>query len=132
MNALSYEEKLQSETDRWLEENPDFKKENDPDDTKWDRIHGYVSRMFVKPQSPKDIREVLDIARERLFGKKATLPEKSLHSIAAQKEKLAASSKSASGSGAVSKAPVKTGKIDSSLKEYLQGFSDEELQEIAS
>lgn len=130
--ASTFQEKLSSVELSWLEQNPEFKQENDPEDEKWNQVRSYVSRLGMRPTKPDDVREILDIARERLFGKKtAPLPEKSLHSVAAKKQNIAVGAKTSSGGSSPAK-PVSKSNDISVLKSVLKDFSDEELEELAS
>uniref|UniRef100_A0A6H1ZI06 Uncharacterized protein n=1 Tax=viral metagenome TaxID=1070528 RepID=A0A6H1ZI06_9ZZZZ len=132
LQTMSLREKVQQNTDAWLSKNEEFSKDNDPDDEKWNKINSYVSKMFAPPSNPDVVSEMLDIARERLFGKKTNpLPQKSIKSVAAKKEKIAAGAKSSSGGG-VSQKQSSGGKISADQLEYLHGFSDEEKNELAS
>lgn len=135
LSAKEYHTSVKSFTESWLESNPEFKPENDPEDEKWNQINAYATKYFSKPKDPKDVVEILDAARLRLFGKKSsTLPTKSLNLVAAKKEKIAASAKPSSGGSAGSKAaPTSTKKgINPDLMPYLQGFDDDELAEISA
>jgi len=135
LSIKDYNVDVKRVTETWLEQNPEFKPENDPDDENWNKLNTYASKFYQKPSDPKDVLEILDASRERLFGKKApTLPTRSLHSIAAQKEKIAVSAKPSSGGGAGSGARSQSVKpsVNKYLTTHLHGFSDEELQEIAS
>lgn len=136
LQSMTLKDKVQQQTDAWVRENTEFDKDNDPDDSKWNKINAYVSRMFAPPSKPDDVKEMLDIARERLFGKKtSSLPQKSINSIAAKKEKLAISAKPSSGGGTSAKdssAGKFSEKIDPNLLGHLKGFSEEELKELVS
>lgn len=133
LQSMTLKDKVQQQTDAWVKDNTDFDKDNDPDDSKWNKINAYVSRMFAPPSKPEDVTEMLDIARERLFGKKtAPLPQKSINSIAAKKEKIAIGSKSSSGGDANRVSSPSGEKIDKALLQHLQGFTEEELKEFAS
>jgi hypothetical protein len=132
LRSMTMKEKIQAQTDAWLATNPEFDKDNDPEDEKWNKINAFVSRMFAPPSRDGDVKVMLDMAKERLFGKKtAILSEKSIKSIAAKKEKIATGVKSASGSGAGS-GKESFEKIDKDLLVHLKGFTEEELKELAS
>ncbi|MFA5397721.1 MAG: hypothetical protein WC346_17060 [Methanogenium sp.] len=129
----SIQKEVDSASLAWVEENKEFSPDNDPNDEKWNRLVSYVKENFAVPRSGKKAQEYLDIARERLFGKKqALLPQKSPNSIAAKKEKIAVSSAKSSGGGtsADTSKTSKNAPIDKGLAVHLQGFSDEEIKEI--
>jgi hypothetical protein len=134
LSKKDYSSGIKNFTESWLEKNPEFKPENDPNDENWNKLNAYATKFFNTPSNPKDVLEILDVAKERLFGKStAQLPTKSLHSVAAKKEKIAISAKPSSGGGSASKASSsERGSIDTSLLQHLQGFTDEELKEIAA
>jgi hypothetical protein len=125
----TYKQQMDDSTSEWLKENPEFDVDHDTDNAKWQKLHDYISENFDAPKNPKASKDLLDIARDRLFGKKSPqLPEKSPHSIAAKKEKIAVSSaKPSSGGTNVSGSPSKLG---SSARQHLIGFTDEDLEEM--
>jgi hypothetical protein len=128
-SVRTYKQQMDDSTNEWLKENPEFDVDHDTDNTKWQKLHDYLADNFDAPKNPKASKDLLDIARDRLFGKKSPqLPEKSPHSIAAKKEKIAVSSaKPSSGGTNVSGSPSKLG---SSARQHLIGFSEEELVEM--
>jgi hypothetical protein len=133
LQTMTLKERVQAETESWIKDNSEFSKDNDPDDEKWNQVRSYVQRFFTAPSKPEDVREMLDIAQERLFGKKtAQLPTKSIKSVAAKKEKIAAGAKSSSGGGTSSGGSSKqqASRVDPSLMDHLQGFTDEEKKEF--
>ena len=40
---MTLKDKVQQQTDAWVKDNTDFDKDNDPDDSKWNKINAYVS-----------------------------------------------------------------------------------------
>jgi hypothetical protein len=128
-NARTYKQQMDDATNEWLKDNPEFDVDHDTDNTKWQKLHDYISDNFDAPKNPKASKDLLDLARDKIFGKKSpTLPEKSPHSIAAKKEKIAVSSaKPSSGGTNVSGSPSKLG---SKMRQHMVGFSDEELDEM--
>lgn len=133
LSLMTLQEKINAETDAWLKENPEFDKDNDPDDAKWNKLHSYISETFAPPKTPAKVKEYLEIARERLFGKKTTpLPRSNPHSVAAKKEKISVSAKSSSGSGGSSTERGQKGqqKPLADYAPFLKGFSEEEKLEI--
>lgn len=128
-SVKTYKQQMDEVTNTWLQENSEFGEEKDPDGKNWQKIHDYISDNFDAPKNPKAAKDLLDIARDRLFGKKnATLPEKSPHSIAAKKEKIAVSSaKSSSGGTNVSGTPTKA---DYAKRAMYKGFTEEDFVEM--
>jgi hypothetical protein len=128
-SVRTYKQQMDDATNEWLKENPEFDVDHDTDNTKWQKLHDYISENFDAPKNPKASKDLLDMARDKMFGKKTpTLPEKSPYSIAAKKEKIAVSSaKPSSGGTNVSSSPSKLG---SSARQNMIGFSEEELAEM--
>lgn len=136
LSVKEHQSGMKTFTEAWLEKNPEFKPGTEEADEAWAKINAYASKFYQIPTDPKDVLEILDASRDRVFGKKSasSLPTKSLHSVAAKREKIAVSAKPSSGGSAGSKANSTSGKntIDPSLMEHLKGFSEEEKAEIAS
>ncbi|MDD5540048.1 MAG: hypothetical protein PHG61_05080 [Candidatus Marinimicrobia bacterium] len=130
VTGLTLQKEIDSASKAWVNENEEFKPANDPNDEKWNSVVSYIKENFAVPRSAEKAREYLDIARERLFGKKEpVLPKKSLNSVAAKKEKLSVSAVKTSGGGASASSTGKT-PVDPKLAQHFSGFSEDELKEI--
>lgn len=124
IQANSYKENVDIQTETWLEKHPEYKPENDPEDKKWNSLLSEYN-LYKTPSDPKQIQKLLDKAHSSL-NPRSVLPTKNPATIAAAKQKLAAK-----GSGGVgAKTSIKTkGNLDLS---GLQGFTEEELAELQS
>ena len=130
LDAREYHGTVKSEQDRWLEEHPEYKPENDTKDERWNALKEIAS-MFQQPKNPKDVRRILDMANAELTkGTPATLPTKPKAEVAAAKEKIkVAGGASGAGSGSRAAKAAPKGNLDLS---GLQGFTKEELAELSS
>ena len=130
LDAREYHGTVKSEQDRWLDEHPEFKPENDAKDERWNALKEIAS-MFQQPKNPKDVRRILDMANAELTkGTPATLPTKPKAEVAAAKEKIKVAG-GATGAGAGSRAAKAAPKGNLDLS-GLQGFTKEELDELSS
>lgn len=136
IEARDYHSTVKSEQDAWLQDHPEYLPANDPNDEKWNKLTSTIKRFFGQPQNPKDVRDIFDMAHAKLGGtsRAPALPVKPKASIDAGKAKLKTSSVPAGGSaGARSPKAAPTGKVTlNDLRKNLQGFTDEELEELVS
>lgn len=127
VNSLTASQAIRQEQDKWLQEHPEYLPENDPDDKNWLRLKEEVEGMYRPPSSPEHLRRILDRVHQSI-SPKASLPNISKSSVDAKKERIAAASKASTGSATPKKSSPST--VDKSLKGYLHGFSDDEVNEL--
>jgi hypothetical protein len=126
--SQSYQERMDSAKDSWLVQHPEYLPENDPEDLRWNKLNSTLSSYFKAPPKPEDVAKLMDLAHGMVGGKVRTLPTKTPASTAAAQEKLSVQSRGQGGSaGQPAARPNKN--IDT---QYLIGFDDDELQDIAS
>lgn len=117
---------LTMEQNAWLDEHPEYKAENDPNDERWNKLTEIVA-LFQVPSNTKQLRKILDIAHGQIAGSSPRIAVKPKGEVQAKREKLKASATPQGGSGAKTVHPSKKSNIDPS---YLVGFTDEEKAEI--
>jgi len=127
VTSLTVSQQIRQEHDRWLKEHPEYLPENDPNDEKWSMLKQEVETYYRSPSSPEQMRRILDKAHSEI-SPKPTIPNKPKSSVDAKKERLKAVSKASAGSAQSGKSA--TQRIDSSMKAYLHGFDDGELDEL--
>lgn len=122
----TYQEKLHSYKDAWLEQHPEYLPENDPNDEKWNALNKELTTFYKAPENPKDITKILDRVHREL-SPKPQLPTKKIATVDATKEKIKTTSKVAAPSGA------KTAKSDKAFdRNMYAGFTEAELRELES
>jgi hypothetical protein len=127
--TATYQEKLDTYKNEWLNQHPEYLPENDPDDKNWNQLKSTIDTYFKAPGSPKEIVKVLDAAH-KMVNPHAVLPIRQKASVDAAKEKITSASK-AVGTGTSSKSgsPQKRGGVNAGA---FVGFSEEEINELLS
>lgn len=127
----TYNEKLSSAKDAWLEKHPEYLPENDPEDENWNALNSTVTDFFKVPKNPADITKVLDAAHKMIRPSAAPtkLPVKTRAATDAVKEKVSVVSKGASSAGAKT-AGSSRAKASSVPRSMFKGFDDDELDEM--
>jgi len=119
---IIYENVKKQELDKFLEKFPEYKPENDPNDTRWNTLQREMS-YYAKPKDPHLIGELL------LKAHKSISPS----SISPTKEQIAKKQLETAGLGArIGKGLSPRKSLDSSKKEMLRrgGFTEEDIQKI--
>lgn len=110
----TYDEIALGELDEFLKSHPEY-----DDDSVYKQFQDELS-VYAKPQNPKKYKELFDRVHKTIFGDNVVK-----QNVAAANEKLKVASH---GSATVTKPNTKSAKVlDQKLKEYLQGYSDDEL-----
>jgi len=124
VTLLSYQDKINSYLNEWLEKHPEYLPQNDPKDERWMALKSGLAE-FKEPQSPRDVLKQLDRVHAFMLPN-TVLPQKSRAEIDAAKEKLRTASNSGGGGSPVPKEP----KQKVSGREHLSGFTEKELEEL--
>lgn len=126
-------QELKDSFDDWMETNPEFSEDKDPDGTMWKALERQYTEVMTyrpPPKNSKELTKVLNGIKKELFG--ITTDTTDLKKVEAQKEKIKVSSHAA-GSSASNKTKSKTvdPEIDTLVKSgALKGFDDKDLEEM--
>ncbi|MCK9370413.1 hypothetical protein M0R04_10935 [Candidatus Dojkabacteria bacterium] len=119
---MSYESTKNDILNTWLENHPEYKPENDVDDSKWNALQREVS-LYKQPEDPRDIKDRLDRAHREIskFKGDPTL------SVKKQQLKIAGV-----GAGGVQRSSSRPSKLTEAQKAiYRQGgWSEEEISQM--
>ena len=120
----TYQQQAADTLDNWLENHKEYLPENDKDNILWGNFQRELS-IYKKPENPRDLKRIFDKVHREVFGISEGVNDSKIN---AQREKV----KIASHSGANQKSQIRPQQsyIDSSLKEHLKGFTEEEKNEI--
>lgn len=124
----TYKKEADAVKDAWLEKHPEYLPENDPDDANWKALNTAIQSYFKAPANPKDVSRILDMAHA-MVSPRNPLPVRTGATTEAAKQKIAVSSKGASGAGSKSTSASPSKDVS---KEHLKGFSDEDIKELFS
>ncbi len=127
ISTMSYQEKIETFKNEWLEAHPEYLPANDADDKNWNALKGTIDSMFKSPSNPSDIKKIMDVAHS-IVKPTASIPIKNRATVDASKEKIETSSKGASAGGA-GKAPETKPKANISRNSF-HGFTEEEFKEL--
>ena len=122
-NKLLYEKIKDEELNGFLEKYPEYKPENDPNDTNWSLLQSEL-RYYRSPDDPKQIRQILERAHRSVS--KPTLGDRTAQQV--KKHNIAVASTGAGGSQRSS-----SGKsLDPAKRLMLAqgGWSEEEIKNI--
>lgn len=122
-NQMFYKAVEQEEVERFLTKYPEYKPENDPNDSNWNALQKEVG-LYKLPSNPKQIFEIMERAH-RLIPKVASGP-----SIPVQKRKLEVASQ---GAGGTQRPTPNTAKVfDADTRAMLSrgGWSDAEIADM--
>jgi hypothetical protein len=127
LQGMSFQEKINSFQNSWLDKHPEYLPANDPEDKKWNSLQREYQELFdgIPPKDPNKIVERLDLIHRKI-NPMASLPIKNRAVIAAAKEKVESTNKTG---GAKTTQSARTTKIDKSV---FSGFTAEELAEFDS
>lgn len=130
MFTASYDQVKNQVVNDFIAKHPEYHPKNDVGDTRWNTLLGEYN-LFNLPKDPRQINDLLERAHRLVSGK--TLVPKDAAKILAQ-SKVNADSKSFGGGsgGAAIPSSRKSGGIPKDARNYLKGFSEEELSEMFS
>lgn len=132
IHAEAQQKSLDEAQNSWLKDHPEYLPANDPDDTRWNALIS-ATKIFVRPTTAQELQRVLSLAHRDLNPdaptKSPTIPQKSRAAIDAKAEKIKVSSKTGGGAGTRATSSASKKNLDLS---GLQGFTKEELEELAS
>ena len=120
VKKMFYEQVKQEVLDEFLTKYPEYKPENDPNDTRWNTLQKEIS-WYKMPENPRMIATLLERARKSL------VPTSSEPNTTAVKKQL---STAAVGSQGVQRSSPIT-PINPDLKAMLHGFDEEDIKNIA-
>ena len=119
---MSYESTKQDILNTWLENHPEYKPENDVDDSKWNALQREVG-IYKLPEDPRDIKDRLDRAHREISKSKSdpTLP------VRKQQVKTAGI-----GAGGVQRSSSRSSKLTEAQKATFRqgGWSEEEISKM--
>lgn len=132
--SATYQQTVNDVVDSFVEANPEFKPENDPEDVRWQRFESILKSgtYNLAGKNPKQLTEIFKKVKRDVDEElgdptpvaKAKAVETEVRKDAAQNHKI----KSVSHSGGTKSAPAKkTTSIDPSVRKMFQGFDDEDL-----
>lgn len=132
--STSYQQTVNDNLNLFIEENPEYKPENDPEDVRWERFQTIVgSGVYnLSGKTPQQLQSIFKKIKQDVdeeLGEPATTTkvkakDRELRQNAAQNQKI----KSVSHSGGTKSAPSKkTTDIDPSVRGMFKGFDDDDL-----
>lgn len=132
--STSYQQTVNDNLNLFIEENPEYKPENDPEDVRWGRFQEIVgSGVYnLSGKTPQQLQSIFKKIKQDVdeeIGEPATVTkaktkDRELRQNAAQNQKI----KSVSHSGGTKSAPSKkTTDIDPSVRGMFKGFDDDDL-----
>lgn len=128
LTATSWKGGIKANQDAWLEAHPEYKPENDKDDANWNALQGVLKdHGLTLPGDPKKLGKLLDYAHSIVKPTPISLPKKSRAAIESKRAKVKAAGEGAKGGGTVS--PAKTKSVSQVVKDNVEGFTDEEMEE---
>lgn len=120
----TYQAQAESVLQQFLDEHPEYKAENDPDNLRWSQFRE-AYQMYKPPADPRQYARIFKTIHQSIFGIQSA---EGLKKTAAQREKIKVAShgQSARQSGGAPVAkPKDTVQLDPGLKKYLKGdFGD--------
>jgi len=121
----SYQKDAHRELNSFLEKHPEYLPENDTDNTLWNAFQGEFN-LYNRPQEPRDYQKIFNKIHHSLFGIKS---EADYKRVDAQRQKAKVVSHSSSSPNKTKAKDTGTG-LDPSLKNYMKGFDDKDLDEM--
>lgn len=127
----TYETVKAAQVKAFTDEFPEYRKDKDPDDTRWNALLAEFS-LYKLPQDPHKIGELLKRAHDRVRPSNRTIdPLQAAKILARQKANKTATDHQTGGAASGGEAKSKPSKIKvENARDYLKGFSDEDIQEI--
>lgn len=123
----TYQSQSKNILDDFLDSHPEYLPENDKDNILWNRFQEEFS-MYRPPQNPKDYKRIFDKIHKEIFNVSS---EDSLKKVNAEKEKIKSVSHNSNSSDTTqNKQKSSTPALDPSLKRYMKGFEEGELDEL--
>lgn len=123
----SYQDTVNQVVDGFLDENPEFKPENDPADVRWQEFQKILQEgtYNVMGKSSKQLKEIFKKVKRDVDDKlgEATVATDT-KKVAAQRQKI----KSVSHSGGTKSTAKEKSQLDPSVRSMFKGFDDEDLQ----
>lgn len=116
---MFYNDVKDQELNRFLEKYPEYKPENDPSDVNWTTLQRELG-FYKMPTDPRALGEILERAH------RAVVKVPSSPSVAAQKRQVQV----AGVGGGGTQPAASTTRLDPAKRQMLQGFSEEEIQNI--
>lgn len=130
LSQTAWQTKVNIEKDAWLEEHPEYKPENDPDDKNWFALQRVMKEHELPiPRDPAKVKKILNFAHSVVNPTPISIPKKSRAAITHERDKVTTSAKGSSGGGA---AQTNSTSVPDIARKNLEGFSEEELAELFS
>lgn len=123
-SKMHYEAVKNEEIDKFLDEFPEYKPENDPNDFNWSALQAHIKTWYRMPDDPRKVGELLKKAR-REVAKASSDP-----GLEVKKQQVKTASSGSSGSQRSSSQKTANPRLSSLLRTHMQGWSDEEIKEL--
>lgn len=129
LSQQTYARQSQTVLDEFLEAHPEYAAENDKGGVLWSAFKQEYS-LYNKPANPKDFAKIFNRIHTAIFGIK---PAGSNGAINAAREKINVASHAGASGPSRSNQPARTSAASAAVRlDMLKGFSDEDLEDIAS
>ena len=125
IKKMLYENTVNDVKDEFLETHPEYKKQNDPHDIRWNSLMEEF-KLYRMPDSPKKVKEILDRAHKSILERLTSDRPQSKPENKKQKVAVA----SLGGGGGQRSSSSKTLTAEQRLTYQLGGWSEEEIIEI--
>lgn len=123
LKTSNYQQVADSSLDDFLQAHTEYLPENDKDNALWNSFKEEFS-LYKQPENPKDLKRILERVHNSLTGNKSV----NRNAVAAQQQKVKQAAHG--GTTVVKTSQPKRGSVDSSVRPYLKGFSEEEIDEL--
>ena len=122
-SKMHYDAVKNEQISSFLNEFPEYKPENDPNDLNWNRLQGQIQSWYRMPNDPKLVKDLL------LKAHKDIAIPLSDRSVEVKKQQIKVASSGASGAQRSSPKPANS-RLSDLMRTHMSGWSEEEISKL--